>query len=227
MSLPLKPDTALAAAEMATEKAWGLIRAVFGPAAEETGLLLKDKVSAKRHQNLVKIAVRARDILEEAGLSPKEVPLSIIHPLLGSAMLEDNDELQSRWAALLANTSILADCSLRSFAEILKQLTPVEVRFLDKAYDEALLPREWGPPNLPRPKVYPVLEGTLHLLRTSMIVNLERLGLITRSAYEHEHFTSAWGYTVTASSNRLWVSPLGIEFVRACRPPAQGAQPRS
>ena len=209
--------TAIRLAKNAEKAAEGLLKTVLGPPADELGQLLKEKVSARRYQNLVKIAANAKEQLDSAGLSPKEVPLAIIHPLLEIASLEEDESLQKRWAALLANVSLSDSETLRCFADILKQLTSVEARFLDKAYDERFQsPRQ--PDRMAPPKKYPVLENTLALLRTSMIANLERLGLITRQSHDHTDFTSSFGTVVTATSNRLYVSDLGMEFIQACRP---------
>jgi hypothetical protein len=220
----LNPIIAKSVAAELTQRAEGLIKAVFGPPAEEIGQLLKEKVSFRRYRNLLKIAAKAKDMLEAAGLSPKEVPLSIIHPLLESASLEEDEGLQARWAALLANVSVLESPSLRCFTEILKQLSPLEARFLDKAHDEAFQPRPWGPPNMAPPKKYPILENTLSPLSTPMIVNVERLGLVTRLKHDHAEFTSSWGMNAFAVSNHLWMSDFGLEFVRACRPPGKAPQ---
>jgi hypothetical protein len=57
-----------------------------------------------------------------------------------AASVEDDPTLQERWAALLANAAN-PECNseiLPSFAEILKELTPPEVRFLDLAYMQVM-----------------------------------------------------------------------------------------
>jgi hypothetical protein len=222
MSL-LEAAKSVAAAVNLEEKAEGILKAVLGPPAKELGDLWKDRVSARRFRNLVQIAAKAKEQLEAAGLTPKEVPLAIIHPLLQSASVEEEEDLQKRWAALLANACAGAPESqmLRSFVDILKQLSSPEAKFLDRAYRETLDPARLRGGHFAPPERYPILEGTLALLRPSMIANLERLGVITRQSHNHQVFTSSLGTTVTASANRLYVSDLGMEFVCACRPPAE------
>jgi len=69
-----------------------------------TGLLLTDKINFRRWKNLVTIAVEARHLLAKAGLSPKEIPLKMIHPLLESASLEEEPDIQRVWANLSHET---------------------------------------------------------------------------------------------------------------------------
>jgi hypothetical protein len=45
------------------------------------------KINARRHTNLVKITVEAKRHLDAAGVSPREVPLKIIHPI--SLVIDD------------------------------------------------------------------------------------------------------------------------------------------
>jgi hypothetical protein len=204
------------------QKAEGLLKVVLGPPAKEFGQLWKDRVSARRFRNLVKIAMEAKEQLSRAGLSPREVPLRIIHPLLEDASLEEDTDLQKRWASLLANASAGNSGSqvLPCYVDILRQLTPVEARFLDKAYNETIEPRQHQPANLPPPRRHPVLENTLALLRPSTVGNLERLGLITRHSHEIDSFTSYLGRNTMGATNHLYIADLGMDFVRACRPPA-------
>jgi hypothetical protein len=51
--------TAIRLAKNAEKAAEGLLKTVLGPPADELGQLLKEKVSARRYQNLVKIAANA------------------------------------------------------------------------------------------------------------------------------------------------------------------------
>jgi len=112
---------------------------VFGPAADELGLMVRDRVAAHRHANLIKIVGKAKRHLDKAGVSPKVLPLSIIHPMLHAASLEDNEELQDRWAALLANAADPRQLVqvLPSFSSILQQLTPADAKLFSTIHDFA------------------------------------------------------------------------------------------
>jgi len=65
------------------------------------------------------------------GRSPK-----ILLPILDGASLEDDAELQDKWAALLVSAASRPDEEVRGFSEILRQVTPALAKFLDRAFDE-------------------------------------------------------------------------------------------
>jgi hypothetical protein len=125
------------AAELLKKEADSFLAAVLGEPARAFGGLLADKVNARRHANLIQITVEAKRKLDAAGVSPKEVPLKIIHPMLEAASLEEDPDLQARWANLLATaadprrTNPLSP----SFTAILKELTAREAHFLDSLLD--------------------------------------------------------------------------------------------
>ena len=116
----------------------GFLKAVLGEPAKALGGLLADKVNSRRHANLIKITVEAKRKLTDAGISPKEVPLKIIHPMLEAASLEEAPDLQSTWANLLANAADPRQTNsvFPSFPTMLKELGHREVCFLNSFYDE-------------------------------------------------------------------------------------------
>jgi Abortive infection alpha len=119
--------------EEVTKTSRAFLEKVAGPAAEELGLLLQDKVRLYRFKNQVKMLDKARAILKEAGISPSVVPLRSLLPILEGAALEDNEYLADKWAALLANAAAdeTGGNSHPSFPHILSELSPNDARFLD------------------------------------------------------------------------------------------------
>lgn len=111
-----------------------LLEKIAGPAAEEIGLTLKDHVRVFRLKRQVRLFNRVKEILAESDLEPGRVPFKLLQPIIESASLEEKDELQDRWAALLANSAITRDVH-PSFPEILKQLSEREVLYLDAVYE--------------------------------------------------------------------------------------------
>ena len=131
----MAPSSALSIIGPAAVKVTGgFLKTVTG----EVGALVKDKISARRFRNLIPIVIEAKRQLANAGLSPHEVPLKIIHPLLEAASLEEDESLRERWAALLANSARSDDSGeiLASFPAILKELSSREVRFLSALYQQ-------------------------------------------------------------------------------------------
>lgn len=127
------------AVDVLKEESESFLSAALGEPAKALGGLMADGINARRHSNLVKITAQAKRKLQEAGVSPKEVPLSIIHPALESASLEENDDLRSIWANLLANSSDpRAKVNvLPSFTGMLRELTSRDVKFLNLLYEKA------------------------------------------------------------------------------------------
>jgi hypothetical protein len=124
--------------ETAKEGGKSFLHAVLAPPGEALGGLFADKVNERRHANLIKIAARAQERLKAAGATPKQVPLSIIHPALEAASLEEDPDLQGMWATLLASaadpTNERAE-AIRSYLSVLRDLTPNEVKFLNAWYE--------------------------------------------------------------------------------------------
>lgn len=103
------------------------------PAAEEFGLLLRDKVSQWRTRNLIRLAEKA-----EKKLNANKAEDVHGHPRLVSAILEhgswtENDEVQEMWAGLLASscTKDGDDDSNLIFINLLSQLSTLQVKVLN------------------------------------------------------------------------------------------------
>ena len=127
--------------EKAADKTVDGLGAFFGaicmPAAEEFGLLLKDKVAAYRQENLKKISEKARKKIEHQNikLSGQSNPV-LVREVLEEASWSEDDEIQSMWAGLLAvaagNTAVSDDSLV--YTDILKRLTPFQARLINEIY---------------------------------------------------------------------------------------------
>jgi hypothetical protein len=112
------------------------------PAAEEFGLLLRDRVSMWRKGNVTKILDRA-----EANVRARRVPEGLrAHPRIVSAVLEqgswaDQDAVQEMWAGLLASSCTeVGDDSNLVYVNLLSQLTSKQATFLNTLCE--LMPKE-------------------------------------------------------------------------------------
>jgi len=218
------------------EKAEGFLKEILGPPAKEMGELWKDKVSARRFRNLIKIVAHAKEQLEEAGVSPKEVPLKIIHPLLESASLEEDQELQERWASLLANS---ADSDsqvnvLPRYITTLRELSSLEARLLNDMYERVagqLQKSKYGVTHVR----HVALGDTIEVIKkcftlkyrsmspdsipkddptpevVSALENLVRLGLLRTESYPEPKPDNPICYFTT----------FGFTFVQACNRPSK------
>jgi hypothetical protein len=118
-----------------------LIEKLFGPAAEEAGLMFKDSVQHFRVKRQVRLFQRTREMLADAKIEPARVSLKLLSPIIENASNEEDDDLQDIWANLLANA---ADSEERngvypSFPAILKELTAQDAKFLDALFGTALV----------------------------------------------------------------------------------------
>jgi hypothetical protein len=111
----------------------GLVKKLAGPLADEFGQMFGDRAREYRLKNALKIFHRVQKMLLDAGIDPQPIAPRLFLPVLEAASIEDNETLQSRWAALLANASDPQKGSsvLASFVEVLRQLTSEQAIFLD------------------------------------------------------------------------------------------------
>jgi hypothetical protein len=117
----------------AVETADVFLRAICLPAAEEAGLLLKDRVSEWRKRGAVNIAIKSKSKIE---LLPNSNRLHahprIVGSIIENGSWEDSDDVQDVWAGLLASscTEEGKDESNLIFVNFLSQITPSQVRVL-------------------------------------------------------------------------------------------------
>ncbi len=131
------------AVEKITEKSVDGVGAFFGaicmPAAEEFGLLLRDKVAVFRKKNLESIATKSWEKIGHQKLEPT----GDANPLLLRQIIEDaswtaDPSIQSMWAGLLAvasSKSAVADDSL-VYTDTLKRLTSFQARLINRIYSD-------------------------------------------------------------------------------------------
>jgi hypothetical protein len=124
--------------EKLAEKASEFLSEIVNPPLKELGGLLTDQVKFWRFKNQVNIILKAKRFLEQKGIQPRKIPLKTLAPLLEHSSWEEDSDIQAKWAALLANAAN-SDYSYdinSSYVEILRQLSPLEAKFLDLLFDE-------------------------------------------------------------------------------------------
>lgn len=122
----------------------GSVQAVLKPVHDLWNCLVLPRLEGKRdaiyveqETNLKIVTAKAQKMLADAGIMPEEPRLPVFIPILQQASLEDNETLRTRWAALFAN-ALNPDRreELRvAYTDILRQLSPEDVLFLDHLYD--------------------------------------------------------------------------------------------
>jgi hypothetical protein len=109
-----------------------IARRMLGPAADELAEMSRYNARTYRYQRQVKCIEKAVRMAQEAGFTPQAVRPKILFPLLEGASFEDREDLDTMWAALLANASSPGDAEKvrPGFIAILKQMSPDEVESL-------------------------------------------------------------------------------------------------
>lgn len=119
------------------DKAINFLELVIEPPLKELGFLLQDRVKLWRFKNQIRIINKTQDIIENKKINPRKIPIKIIIPLLEYGSMEETDNMQDKWASLLSKAAdseySLDLCSM--FSEILRQLSPAEVKILDLMYE--------------------------------------------------------------------------------------------
>lgn len=103
------------------------------PAAEEFGLLLRDKVSNWRARNAVNVATKAELILDShGGAQGLQAHPRIVGDILDNGSWSESDDVQQMWAGLLASScdAYGKDDSNLVFINMLKQLTTAQAKFI-------------------------------------------------------------------------------------------------
>jgi hypothetical protein len=118
-----------------------MLRRIAGPLADEIGESLAVTARHYRIKLGVKMLLKTQRMLSEAGIAPHSVPPRLFLPILDGASVEDDEDLHSRWAALLANAASSPNSVHPSFIEILRQLTSDDARLLDKLSDSCKVKR--------------------------------------------------------------------------------------
>jgi hypothetical protein len=179
------------------------------PVRETTGWLA-DMIHYRRMGHQAKLLMKAADKIRATGLPPSAVSDKLLRAVLEDGPLEDDHDMQDRWANLLANAFTKDDGSVRiAFPKILSELEPGEAMLLDqfasRTSSKSFLQKKHS--------VEEPGEGG----HRSAIDNLVRLGLL--------NFTRTLPTTLGSISDDnakitgVQFTRLGWDFVQACREP--------
>lgn len=138
-----KIDISSTALEKGIDLAKDFLDKLIIPSVEETGLLLRDKVTMWKFKNQVRMLNKAKDYCEKHSINPKTISLKLLCPLLDYSALEESDELQDKWSILLANM-VDSEQNIENhvFPYILSQISSNEFAFLENVYDDKLQRQE-------------------------------------------------------------------------------------
>jgi hypothetical protein len=208
-----------------------LLARLLGPAADEIGLSVADSAKVWRLRRQIRLYSEVKRMIEESCLSMKPIPPRLFFPILQGGSTEDDDDMQSRWAALLANAATTPDSVHPAFIEILRQLSPQDARSLDSCYDHCI--EHATTVVSPRISLFPykqVLPAGNHAYGHD---NLIRLGLIQPSFEVRDRkgkiqLIGNYPQRINASKieHNYEMSWLAFGFVKACRAPKKDSPPQ-
>ena len=178
--------------------------------------ILSDQVKLWRWINQVNIITKAQKIIEESGLDKKQIPLKVLVPIIQNSSLEQDENMQNKWANMLAN-AVTGNVEVSpNYAAILNELSPIEVSILDKIYQEVNKEADYQ-----KRKSFQFdtnkLKAMLNITEEKMdliIENLYRLNLLHAPA---GHGIAVGEYKSALRTTKIFeFTTLGYEFVKAC-----------
>ena len=219
-------EAAKAFGGQAAAEVFSFLSDILRPPAKELGGLLSDQVKYFRFKTQFKILKKASEFLQEQGVKPQKVPLRILAPLLEHCSWEEDDDIQKRWATLLANAADpnVTSNNYSTYVEILRQLSPIESKFLDYLYMNDFFAARLQPRSLPRYKSKHSMINVLSINDTQFQIiadNLVRLNLLQyglkydTSKLIKNHFDKD---VVDKDYSEVSLTYLGLDFIRNCRP---------
>ena len=130
-----KIDITSTALEKGIDIAKDFLDKLIMPTVEETGLLLKDKVTLWKFKNQVRMLNKAKEYCEKNGVSTKKISLKLLCPLLDNAALEEDEDMQDKWAILLSNL-VDSEQNIENhvFPYILSQISKNEFNFVESEF---------------------------------------------------------------------------------------------
>jgi hypothetical protein len=184
-----------------------------------------------RYKLAAKMFQKTERMLREAGISPHAVPPRLFLPIVENASVQDDDDLHTLWAALLANAATSADSVHPSYIEVLRQLTPNDAKLLNELYDY-IAERDFHHQRV-HAWVRTVSYAEQEKRRASgenpeeSFQNLMRLGLI-ETEYELDDRKIKVKYARDGTTTGVdtgfksedYMTDFALRFVRACRAPA-------
>lgn len=137
-----KIDITSTALEKGIDAAKEFLGKLVSPAIEETGLLLRDKVTFWRYKNQVKMINKAKEFCLKNNINPKNIPIKFLSPILEYSSLEDDDILTEKWAILLSNM-VDSEQNIENhvFPHLLSQLSKNEFELIETAVNITIAER--------------------------------------------------------------------------------------
>ncbi|WP_161888572.1 Abi-alpha family protein [Pontibacter russatus] len=197
---------------------------IAGPIIEGTGAIT-DKIKFWRFKNQVNTILKAQEFLKEKGIkTPKKLPVKDVTTLLEYASFEEDENMQNKWACLLANAADPNNpfdiCYI--FSQVLNQLSPHEAKLLDYMFSRSFLMTDRDRPYFEKDDI---IRRNFASYEVTLLIfdNLLRLRLIeekppklqdnSRYHYRYDEDEAIPEHEIVPS-NSVRLSEFGAEFTR-------------
>lgn len=127
----------LGVAKPIVETGCTLLENLLGQPAKVAGGMLADSLYAWRWENRVKVAHRAKQIMERDGVAARVVPKGFLLPLVEAAGNVEDPDLQEMWAQLLASGVADDENQHPMFVDTLRRLNRSDALYLKKLIDRS------------------------------------------------------------------------------------------
>lgn len=220
----IQKEAAKAFGKEISANVFGFLADILRPPAKELGGLLADHVRFFRFRAQVNILNKAKEFHGLFGCRPQEVPLKFIADLLENSSWEENEDMQKRWAALLANAANQGESTTDyvTYVELLRQLTPIQAMCLDVMYEEWDYPARRYLRQLPSYQSAHTLKSTLSIADDQLLIlfdSLMRLNLIHVKLAKEIELINVQNTDVERFYEECSLTYLGQAFIKKCRIP--------
>ncbi|MCH8011798.1 MAG: DUF4393 domain-containing protein [Candidatus Marinimicrobia bacterium] len=220
----IQKEAAKAFGQETAANVFGFLADITRQPAKELGGLLADHVRYFRFKTQLKILKKAKKFHGFFGCKPQEVPLKFIANLLDNCSWEENEDMQTRWAALLANAANQGESTTDyvTYVELLRQLTPIQAMCLEVMYEERDYPARLYSRQLPSYQSAHTLKLALSIADDQLHVlfdSLMRLNLIhVKLGQENDTFDTQ-NVGIERSYEESSLTYLGQALIKKCRIP--------
>jgi len=108
-----------------------VVRELAGPAASEIGASFGQQLRLWRISRTVRFISKLQERLEPIGINRRSVALKLLLGAVENGAIEEEDELQDLWAALLASAADSREPDVHpSFPDILRQMTAHDAKLV-------------------------------------------------------------------------------------------------
>lgn len=206
------------------EKLSTLLEKIFGEGFTHLGGSFSDWAKYFRYKNLLKLQDKVILLHRKRGIEGKTTPVPPRYaiPLLESASLEDDENLQDKWAGLIANGTDPNKCFQfqKIYIQILSNLEPLDAILLDflASQKDIIKIDDDSKPKFNAEKISDILKKDREAINISLS-NLFRLGCIIDS-WKNTWDSMATGYQgfrVNNPESNFRLSQLGRRLMDLCK----------